>query len=118
MHSANVSRSNISYANISHDNISFVKLGERIRKIGKSKYCYVSWDTDKWLEEGVRGTVVEYHPESPAVRINGELFEAIPPYAVVQWDIAENAKTCISADDEGITWGRINLNNPTTKEEK
>jgi len=86
---------------------AFIKIGVRIRKIGLSKYRYESWATDKWLQEGVIGTVTEYHPENPPVRINGELFEATPPYAVVQWDLAPNALTCINPEDEGISWERI-----------
>ena len=85
----------------------FVKVGERVRVIGSSRYRYESWPKDKWLEYGVTGTVTEYHPESPEVRIRGEIFEALPQYAVVSWDLGGAADTCIDPEDEGKRWERI-----------
>jgi len=86
----------------------FTLIGQRVRKLGSSKYRYETWPKDKWLEQGVNGTVSEYHPENPAVTVNGQYFEALPPYAVVTWDLGTEVKTCIDADDEGIGWERIN----------
>lgn len=88
-------------------NKPFILMGERVRFIGASKYRYETWPEGKWLEHGVTGTVIEYHPESPAVRIKGEYFEALPPYAVVQWDLGAESKTAIDAEDEGDRWERI-----------
>ena len=86
----------------------FIKVGERVRFIDpRSKYRYETWPEGKWLEYGVTGTVIEYHPESPEVRIRGEIFEAIPPYAVVRWDLGGAADTAIDPTDEGKRWERI-----------
>lgn len=85
----------------------FVKVGERVRFIGSSRSRYERWPEGKWLEHGVTGTVSEYHPESPAVTVGGELFEAIPPYAVVRWDLGGESDTCIDSEDEGKRWERI-----------
>ena len=85
----------------------FVKVGERVRFIGSSRSRYGRWPEGKWLEHGVTGTVSEYHPESPAVTVGGELFEAIPPYAVVRWDLGGESDTCIDSEDEGKRWERI-----------
>ena len=86
---------------------NFVAIGERVRRLGRSRYRYENWPEGQWLEHGAEGTVIEYHPESPAVRINGEYFEALPPYAVVQWDLGEAARTCINPEDEGEQWEHI-----------
>lgn len=85
----------------------FIKVGERVRFIASSKYRYETWPKDKWLEYSVSGTVIEYHPESPEVRIRGEIFEALPPYAIVRWDLGGSADTVIDPDDEGERWERI-----------
>lgn len=85
----------------------FIQVGERVRAIGEGKYRYENWPEGKWLEAGVTGMVVEYHPEHPSVRIKGEYFEALPPYAVVRWDLGEEVRTCIDADNEGSRWERI-----------
>jgi len=84
----------------------FIKVGERVRFIGSSRSRYGSWPEGKWLEYGVTGTVTEYHPESPEVRVKGEIFEALPPYAVVTWDLGAAAKTVINPEDEGERWER------------
>jgi len=83
----------------------FIKVGERVRFIGSSRGRYETWPKDAWLEKGVTGTVKEYHPEQPAVRVGGEYFEALPPYAVVRWDFGGD--TVIDPDDEGKRWERI-----------
>ncbi|MBA7686661.1 hypothetical protein ES703_95112 [subsurface metagenome] len=49
----------------------FIKVGERVRFIGSSKYRFETWPEGKWLEYGVTGTVTEYHPEHPAVKVRG-----------------------------------------------
>lgn len=85
----------------------FIELGKRVEKLGDSKYRYETWPPDAWLEAGVRGTVVEYHKESPEVLLGGETFPALEAYAVVQWDLGENAQTAIEKSDEGITWRRV-----------
>lgn len=85
----------------------FINVGERVRFIGSSKYRYETWPEGKWLEYGVAGTVTEYHPEHPEVRIRGEIFEALPPYAVVRWDLGGDADTAIDPEDEGSRWERI-----------
>jgi len=82
----------------------FIKLGQRVERLGNSKYRYETWPPDAWLNAGVRGTVIEYHKESPAVVLGGETFPALEAYAVVQWDLGENATTAIEKVDEGITW--------------
>ena len=85
----------------------FIKVGARVQRIGNSKYRYENWPTDKWLEAGVCGTVIEYLAESPAVRVAGEYYEPLPAYAVVQWDLGDTAKACIDSDDENIGWKRL-----------
>ncbi len=85
----------------------FVNVGERIRYIGTSKYRYETWPKDAWLEKGITGTVTEFHEESPEVIAGGERFEAIPAYAVVNWDFG--GQTAIDAEYEGVTWERIEL---------
>ena len=85
----------------------FIKVGERIRFIGNSKYRYDTWPEGKWLEYGIKGIVVEYHPESPAVKVNGETFEALLAYAVVELEFDPTAQIAIEANDEGIRWERI-----------
>lgn len=87
--------------------IDFASVGERIRYIGASRYRYETWPEDAWLKKGITGTVTEFHKESPEVRVGGELFEAIPPYAVVTWDFG--GETAIDAEYEGKTWERIGL---------
>ena len=89
------------------DQQDFIKVGDGIRFIGKSKYRYETWPVDKWLEYGVKGTVIEYHPESPVIMINGETFEALPPYAVVELEFGSVAQIAIEATDEGTRWERI-----------
>lgn len=84
----------------------FVRLGEHIRFIDKhSKMRRDDWPEGHWQEFGVEGTVTEYHPESPSVRVGGEYFEAIPEYAVVTWDFG--GATCIDPEDEGKRWERF-----------
>jgi hypothetical protein len=83
----------------------FVRIGERVRYVGTSRYRYETWPKAAWLESGVTGTVTEYHPGQPAVWIRGEYFEAIEPYAVVTWD--SGGKTAIHAEGEGKDWERI-----------
>lgn len=85
----------------------FVIVGDRVQKLGKSIYRYDNWPDGKWLKAGVCGTVIEYHKESPAVTIAGELFESLPPYAVVKWDLGDKAITAIDKDDENETWKRL-----------
>jgi len=82
----------------------FIRVGERVRYIGSSRGRYETWPEGAWLEYGVTGTVKEYHPEQPAVRVGREYFEAIPPYAVVRWDFG--GETVIDPDDEGKRWSR------------
>lgn len=84
----------------------FIRVGERVRYIGSSRRRFETWPEGAWLEYGVTGTVKEYHPEHPAVRVGGEYFEALPPYAVVRWDFG--GETAIDPDDEGKRWERIN----------
>jgi len=83
----------------------FVRVGERVRYVGSSKYRYKTWPEGAWLERGITGMVTEYHPGQPAVRIKGEYFEAIEPYAVVTWEFG--GTTAIDAKGEGKTWQRI-----------
>lgn len=90
-------------------NKPFVEEGDRVRFIDpRSKYRYETWPEGKWLESGVTGIVIEYHLESPAVRIGGEYFGPIPPYAVVRWDLGGGADTAIDPGDEGSRWERLN----------
>lgn len=83
----------------------FIKVDERVRFIGTSRGRFETWPEGKWLEYGVTGTVKEYHPESPAVTVRGEYFEALPPYAVARWDFG--GETVIDPEDEGKRWERI-----------
>ncbi len=89
----------------------FIKVGERVRFIGSSKGRYETWPKDAWLEKGVTGTVKEYHPENPAVKVSGEYFEALPPYAVVRWDFGGD--TVIDPEDEDKRWERIKQEIPS-----
>jgi len=81
--------------------IDFIKVGERVRYIGTSKYRREDWPKDAWVEHGVMGTVTEYHPLLPAF---GDI-EAIEAWAVVTWDF--NGRTAIEAEDEGDRWERV-----------
>lgn len=83
----------------------FVTIGERIKYLSNHRGRSEAWAKGVWLENGIVGSVVEYHPESPAVTVRGELFEAIPPYAVVQFD--NGANTCIDPDQENKRWCRL-----------
>lgn len=82
----------------------FVTIGERIQYISDHRARSDAWPEGVWLENGIIGSVVEYHPEDPAVVVKGELYEALPPYAVVQFD--NGAKTCIDPDQENKRWER------------
>lgn len=82
----------------------FVASGERIQYISDHKGHSGAWPEGVWLENGIIGTVIEYHPEAPAVTVMGELFEAIPPYAIVEFD--NGASTCIDPEDENKRWKR------------
>ena len=84
----------------------FVAIGERIQYLSEYKGRCDSWPEGVWLENGIVGSVAEYHPENPAVIVRGELFEAIPPYAVVQFD--NGARTCIDPKEENKRWKRYN----------
>lgn len=89
-------------------NNPFVKVGERVRYIDpRSRGRRGDWPKDSWLEYGITGTVTEYHAEIPAVRIRGEYFEGIKPYAVVRWDLSGDCDTAIDPKDEGKRWERI-----------
>ena len=82
----------------------FVVVGERIQYLSDFKGRSNTWPEGVWLENGIIGSVSEYHAESPAVIVAGELFEAIPPYAVVQFD--NGASTCIDPEAENKRWKR------------
>lgn len=87
----------------------FVKVGDRIRYIGGSKFRYQNWPEGAWLEAGVEGLVTEYHPALPPV-IHGD--EGIPPWAVVTWEFG--GQTGIDAEYEGEQWERIRSKSPAT----
>lgn len=80
----------------------FIKIGERIQYIGDSKFRSTKWPEGAWIENGILGTVTEYHPEEPEVILPGETFEAIPAYAVVKFD--NGAETCIDPEEENTRW--------------
>jgi len=86
---------------------SFIKVGERVRYLdsGIAKYRQDDWPEGSWMEKGIEGTVVEYHPGLPEVRAGGKYFEAIEAWATVRWD--HGGKTAIDPDGEGETWERI-----------
>jgi len=81
--------------------VKFVKIGDRVRYLSPSgaRSRNDSWPKDVWLEHGITGTVIEYHPALPERIVGGEVFERIPPYAVVKFD--NGASTCIDGDKRG-----------------
>ena len=83
----------------------FIKVGDRIRYIGDSKFRRGDWPEGAWIEYGIEGFVSEFHEESPEVILPGETFEAIPPYAVVKFD--NGGETCIDPEEENERWQRI-----------
>lgn len=83
---------------------TFVTIGERIQYLSDYRARSNTFPEGAWLENGIIGSVVEYHPEEPAVVVKEELYEAIPPYAVVQFD--NGANTCIDPDQENKRWKR------------
>ncbi len=83
--------------------IAFIKVGDRVRYIGKIKGRSETWPEGVWLEKGIEGTVTEYHPRIPAPPIPGE--EPIEAYAVVEFD--NGASTAIEPEDEGERWERV-----------
>lgn len=85
----------------------FIKVGDKVRAIGKSKYRYDSWPSGVWLQAGLTGHIVDYHSGSPAVKISGEYFEALEEYAVVEWGGHAGVQTAIDPSGEGETWERI-----------
>jgi hypothetical protein len=91
----------------------FVELGERVRLVvtHMSKMRYGHWPEGVYIgEEAIAGTVTEYHPEQPAVRVKGELFESLPAWAVVKFD--NGADIAIEASREGERWERIKSGTP------
>ncbi|MDO9334110.1 MAG: ArdC family protein, partial [Dehalococcoidales bacterium] len=93
----------------SHLKETFIKVGGRVRYIGKGNYRYDTWPKDAWLKAGVTGVVVEYREGSciiaPEVVIGGETFPKVEPWAVVRWDFG--GQTAIDAESEGRTWERL-----------
>ena len=83
----------------------FIKVGDKVRYIGKIKGRRGTWLPGVWLEQGMEGTVIEYHPRI----ILGE--EPIEAYAVVKFD--NGATTAIDAKDEGERWERVTLTKPS-----
>jgi len=81
----------------------FIKVGDRVRYIDKIKGRSGTWPEGVWLEKGMEGTVIEYHPRIPAPPIPGE--EPIEDYAVVKFD--NGASSAIDSKDEGERWGRV-----------
>lgn len=87
----------------------FIKVGDRVRYIGKIKGRRGTWPEGVWLEKGMEGTVIEYHPRIPAPPIPGE--EPIEAYAVVKFD--NGASTAIDPKDEGERWERVKSPTPS-----
>jgi hypothetical protein len=81
----------------------FIKVGDRVRYIGKIKGRSDTWPEGVWLEKGIEGTVTEYQPRIPAPPIPGE--EPIEAYAVVKFD--NGASSAIDSKDEGERWERV-----------
>jgi hypothetical protein len=81
----------------------FIKVGERVRYIGKIKGRSGTWPEGVWLEKGMEGTVIEYYPWGRYTPIHGE--EPIEAYAVVKFD--NGASTAIDPEDEGERWERV-----------
>jgi hypothetical protein len=81
----------------------FIRVGDRVKYIGSSKYRYEGWPEGAWLQFGSQGTVIEYFPELPALPSMN--IESIPAYAVVSWD--NRGQTAIDAEYEGKDWERI-----------
>lgn len=81
----------------------FVKIGDRIRYLSPhgNRSRNTNWPDGAWLENGIKGTVIEYHPTLPKTIVGGKVFERIPPYAVVKFD--NGASTCIDGDKKGRT---------------
>jgi len=77
-----------------------MKVGQRIRhlSLSGSKSRRDTWPEGVWLEHGIEGTIVEYHPALPKRVIGGEVFERIPPYAVVKFD--NGATNCIDSGNK------------------
>jgi len=85
----------------------FVEVGQRVRHLspnGVRSRC-ATWPEGVWLEHGIEGTVIEYYPALPRRVIGDEVFERIPPYAVVKFD--NGANTCIDSGNK-TRWERIN----------
>ena len=57
------------------------------------------------MKSGIEGTVIEYHPETPSVRVRGELIPSIRPWAVVKWD--HGGQTAIDPKYEGTDWEKV-----------
>ena len=84
----------------------FATVGDRILFIGDSRSRYQGWPQDEWLEKGKQGTVTQYHEEVTSVRINGEDFAELEPWATVRWDFG--GETAILAEDRGKRWANSN----------
>lgn len=87
----------------------FINVGDRVRLVlgkTKGKFRYGHWPKDVWLgDQVISGTVVQYRPEQPAVRIGDEYFEKIEEWAVVNWD--NGADTAIGPEKEDKSWERV-----------